>query len=111
MEIQADIRNALQALGGEVSLEKDGAVYLFSACIQPDAYQTQEGSRSPQTRFGKADPRQYLYYGPLENGGELVEDGTLLKQGETVYLVQLCHDFFWQGKAVYRRAVLKRQED
>ncbi len=110
MELRSTIRNALQALGGEVSLEKDGATYRFSACIQPDAYQTQEGSRPPQTRFGKADPRQYLYYGPLENGGELVEAGTLLRQGETVYLVQLCHDFCWQGEAVYRRAVLKRQE-
>lgn len=110
MELQTVIRNALQALGGEVSLEKDGADYHFFACIQPDAYQTQEGSRTLQTRFGKAEPRQYLYYGPLENGGELVEAGTLLKQGETTYLVQLCHDFCWQGKAIYRRAVLNRQE-
>ncbi len=110
MELQSAIRNALQALGGEVRLEKAGAAYRFFACIQPDAYQTQEGSRPLQTRFGKTDLRQYLYYGPLENGGELVEDGMLLRQGETAYLVQLCCDFCWQGKPVYRRAVLKRQE-
>jgi hypothetical protein len=74
MVLQSAIRNALQALGGEVSLEKDGAAYRFFACIQPDAYQTQEGSRPLQTRFGKTDLRQYLLR-PAENGGELWKTG------------------------------------
>lgn len=111
MDIRTAIWEAIKSCGGPVSFDEDGTNYQFSACIQPISYGAQASGQPEQTRFGTADSKQFVYYGPLKNGGELVEEGTVLKQGEQVYVVQLCRDFCWKGKAVFRWAALIKQED
>lgn len=107
MDIRTAVEDAIKTCGGPVSLKEDGAVYRFDACIQPASSGIQPG----QTRFGQADSRQFVYYGPLKHGGELVKDGAVVRQGEQSYLVRWHQDFCWKGKAIFRWAALERQED
>ena len=69
MSIAGALASAIRRCGREVTLEQDGAVCRFFACVQPRAYDTQARTQNIQSRFGKIDPRQSLYYGPLSASG------------------------------------------
>lgn len=72
MSIAGAVTAAIRQCGRETALEQDGAVFRFFACVQPRAYDTQARTQNIQSRFGKIDPRQFIYYGPLSGGGERV---------------------------------------
>lgn len=109
MDLRAAIREAIEACGGVVTLQENEKIFRFAACIQPVVYGAQ--GQVECTRFGTVQPMQFVYYGPLINGGERVKKGALLMQGSHAYRVVLCQDFCWKGKAVFRWAALIRQED
>lgn len=83
----------------------------FTACIFPRLHTNLTFQPQKQTVFGRQDPREYLYYGPVDGGGELVAVGSLLAAGQDLFVVLICEDFYWQGQPAYRWAALKRMEE
>ena len=107
MDVVKAIDGAIQQCGRPVSLIYEGVEYVFTACIMPTSYSTLKHVQVPRSPFGQIDEKQYVYYGPLSNGGEYVLKDTLLSVGERTYAVILCHDFHYQQQAVFRRAILQ----
>lgn len=107
MSIAGALASAIRRCGREVTLEQDGAVCRFFACVQPRAYDTQARTQNIQSRFGKIDPRQFLYYGPLSDGGERVREGSILTVGDDRFEILLCHDFYCGGGPAFRWAAAR----
>lgn len=105
MNVVGAVRDAIRKCGRTVTLTKDEIEYSFTACIQPRSYNTITLTRPELTRFGKTDARQFTFYGPLDGGGELVEDGSVLVCGDESYRVTVCHDFWCLNERVFRWAV------
>ena len=104
------ILDAIERCGGRCTLTLDNETHAFTACIQPRAYDTQARTQGELSRFGRVDPRQFVYYGPLKDGGELVGEGAVIEYGGGRYEILLCHDFSWRGEALFRWAVAQKLE-
>lgn len=107
MSIAGAVTSAIKRCGRAVTLEQDGCVYRFYACVQPRSYDTQARTQNLQSRFGKIDPRQFIYYGPLSGGGEQVREGSVLTVGTDRYEILLCHDFYCGGEPAFRWATAR----
>ena len=107
MSFAGAVTAAIRQCGQEAALEQDGAVFRFFACVQPRAYDTQARTQNIQSRFGKIDPRQFIYYGPLSGGGERVREGSILTVGGDRYEILLCHDFYCGGHPAFRWAAAR----
>lgn len=104
------LRMAIARCGREVSITHGGAEYRFIAALQPRSYDTQMLTKDGQSRGGRVDPRQFVYYGPLENGGQWVEEGTVLSCADGQYRISLCHDFYCRETPAFRWAVARKLE-
>lgn len=102
------IRAAIRYCGCEVELTVNSQTFRFAACIQPLSYNLQTDSRPLTSRFGQEDTRQFVYYGPVDGGGEFAEEGSLIHANQQVFVLSPCHDFCFQGKPVFRRALAKK---
>ena len=101
---------AIEQCGSLCTLHRDGQEWQFVAVIQPRSYDTQMRTQGEFSQFGQVDPRQFIYYGPLSQGGDQVMDGAILETESGQYEVLLCHDFFWKNRPVFRWAVARRLE-
>lgn len=106
MSIAGAVTAAIRQCGQEAALEQDGAVFRFFACVQPRAYDTQARTQNIQSRFGKIDPRQFIYYGPLSGGGERVREGSILTVGATA--MRFCSATIFTAAAIRRFAGRRR---
>ena len=98
---------AIQCCGGPVEIQGEDGSYRFTACVQPRKYDSRQGQAAQPDPFGWSSPKRYNYYGPLTGGGELVTEGALLTACGKTFLVEAAHNQFFQGQAVYRKAVLR----
>lgn len=106
MNLQAAVNEALRACGQLVWVHGDEQT-RFYASIQPDGWQTRMRTESTCTRFGRTDPRRFVYYGPLTGGGQHVCEGVVIHAGQKLYEVLICHDFEYEGAGLFRWAAMR----
>lgn len=102
------VRAAIQKCGAETVLKKEGKTYRFTACVMPRVYTNETHIHRKETYFGREDPRRFVYYGPVADGGEQAGDGDVILWGGERYLLSVCHDFIFQGEKIFRRADARR---
>lgn len=95
---------AIRRVGGEAVLEREHLRVPFTASIQP-----RSGEEETAGPLGTARRALYTLYAPLEDGGELPDEGDTVRFREERYRVLRAETMFLSGKPVYRRAVLRKE--
>ena len=103
MNLEVSVNEALRACGQLVAVQGDEQA-RFYASIQPAGWNTQMRTEGTYTRFGRTDPRRFFYYGPLTGGGVHVCAGAVIKTGQKLYEILICHDFEYGGAGLFRWA-------
>ena len=115
MSTRGKLRQIFKRYGCWVTLEKGGEAYRYQAVIQPIRDRTKLYLENTSGRFGVVDKGYAVYYGPNQDGGELLEEGDLLTALGKPYLVKRCEPYYLEEETVYHWAVLqpayKEEED
>ena len=95
----------LERAGSLVSLETGENFFAFILPEKPS--QTPDGLRRP---LGREETARFTYYGPGRNGGELVKEGDLLRQGERSFRVLWIRDWTLGDRTLLRWGALMSEE-
>lgn len=103
MDVKTAVRAAIERYGREFSLERDGEVLRFTACVLPRALEP--AGENEEARIGQAGAQSCTYYAPAEGAGGSAEEGDVLvsADGERFEL-GTCQDFYFGGTRLLRRA-------
>lgn len=108
MDIQKKIALAIKKTGGLITLEVNNEQYSFFAQVQPIHDKSKLYLESNYSSLGKIDRSHAVYFGPCNNGGELLSEGAIIIACGIRYTVKISEPFFINDKIAYFWAVLQR---